>query len=138
MAALSITPANVGLYDSTTENERVNAGESVTQGQVVYFKTADGEYYLADANGAGDEDEFARGLVISPGGDGVPIIIATGGEVNIGATVSVGVAYYVGNTPGSIVPYSDLTSGSKVTLVGVGSASGRLRLHFWASEVAVP
>ena len=66
-ADLTITAANVKVTDNTSTVKRVRYGETVTQGQALYAKDADGRYWLADADGASAEVAEAEAIALTPG-----------------------------------------------------------------------
>lgn len=117
MTALSITAANVlAGADSTRDIGR--AGVSVTAGQVVY-KAADGTYRLADTNDASAIVRKPKGIALHAAAANQPLAVHLAGTITIGATVTPGVAYYLGGAPGAIVPVGDLTTGDHPALIGM-------------------
>lgn len=134
MAAITVTAGNVAP-SSGTRYRTVVAGESVTQGQPVYRKSSDNRYYKAD-NGA-QASARAAGIALDAASAGQPMVIAiTGSTLNIGGTVTVGAAYYVGSS-GGIIPAADLGSGDYVTFLGVGVTTTNIKVGILISDVAV-
>lgn len=132
MAALTITAASV-QWTGGTPPKKVKAGETITPGQVLYRLSTDGEYYLADADVAA-EDEVA-GVALTAGYNGNDMLIAEdGAELNIGATTVAGTAYAlssstaVGGAAGGISSVADLGSGDAVRPMFVGSGTGAIKL----------
>jgi hypothetical protein len=127
MAALSQTPANVGIGSAGTRARTVQAGESVTQGQPVYLNT-DSKYYRADAN-ASAASAKAVGIVMSPATTNGFFLMQEqpGGLVNLGATLSVGETYCVGATAGQVVPIGDLTTGDYPCLLGIAISTSLIQ-----------
>jgi hypothetical protein len=141
MAAITVTPANVGLGGGSGRTVIGMYGEAVTQGEVVYRSSTDSKYYLSDANllaGA------ASGIALTPGSTNEYGVVALPGTtpgqaiVNVGATLVVGMVYCVGATAGEIVPYADLTTNDYVTIVGVAKTAALLDLMIIASGTQKP
>lgn len=129
MADLSITAANVATQSDTVKEYGV-AGEALTAGQAVYKKAADGKWYKADCNSATAEVRVAGGVCLTGSASGQPCAVATGGTLGIGATVAVGVVYYLSGTAGGIRPVADNTTGDYVQAIGIGTTTAILRLSF--------
>jgi hypothetical protein len=126
MADLTITPENVKLIDADTNQQVVQFGEAVTQGQAVYLKASDAKYWLAQNDDIA-EAEF-RGIVITPAGVDGYGVIATGGLVGMGATLVQGEVYVVSGTGGGVAPISDLGSAVYTSIIGVGATTANLRI----------
>ena len=132
MAVLVITAASV-QWTGGTGQKRVKAGETITPGQVLYRLATDGEYYLADADVAA-EDEVA-GVALTAGYNGNDMLIAVNGaELNIGATTVAGTGYVlssstaVGGAAGGISPVADLGAGDACRPLFVGTGTGAVKL----------
>jgi hypothetical protein len=140
MAALSQTPANVGIQGSG-KTQLVQYGEAVTQGQPVYRSSTDNRFYKSDANLV---TGGANGIALTPGTTGDYGVIALPGAspgqclVNVGATLAVGMVYCVGATAGQIVPYADLTTGDYVTILGVAKTTALLDFMLIVSGTQKP
>ena len=65
-----------------------------------------------------------------------PLEVATGGPLDIGATVTVGEIYTVHTTAGGIGPYSDLAAGDYVSIIAVGTTTARIDIRINNSETA--
>jgi hypothetical protein len=101
------------------------AGESVSAGELVYFKTSDQEWYKTDADTAATVDGVQLGIALGSGTDGVSI---TGG-VQISGTytttgLTAGATYYASNTGGAISSSAGTTS----RVVGVALSTTKLLL----------
>ena len=138
MADLSITAASVKSTGASPRISRVLFGETITQGQALYRKASDGEYYKADADAGTDEAAEVAGVALTPGGDGEYGYVVTQGDVAIGATVTVGEIYVLSGTAGGICPEADLASGDRVTVIGVGTTSTVISLKPFPSTAVVP
>jgi len=123
MAALTITAGSVGV-SSNAIFQAVQVGEAVTHMQPVYLDAATGKYMKDDA----DTADVLRGVTLTAAATDGTAIIATGGDVIPGATLTVGETYVVGTTAGQIVPIGDLASGDWSKIVGVASSASLLSL----------
>lgn len=140
MANLTQTAANVGLTDSTDTPlsiRYVEAGEAITQGMPVYQDAATNEYFQSDAN-ASATAAAATAIALTAGADGEKIVIAEQGDIDIGATLTVGETYVVSATKGAIAPIADLTTGDYPTILGVASAADTLKFKPYSGGVAKP
>lgn len=136
MAALVITPANVVPGAGATYHDTI-AGEAIDAGEECYIDTSDAsKAKLADAN-ASETTAGEKGVAVNSAAAGQPVRIQTGGTVDgLGATQ--GTIYVLGATPGSIHPAADLASGWYVSVTGVGTAAGGIKLLGGPSGIAVP
>lgn len=126
MADLSVTAANVGIK-GPCRLISVQVGESVTQGQPGYYNVGDNLYYQADANASATAAN-AQGVFLSAASTNGWAILATGGSINLGATLTVGETYYVSATKGGIAPAADVTTGWYPRILGQASSSSQLEL----------
>ncbi len=117
MADLSITAANVIASPSAT---RVNgtAGETITQGKLVYLSSSTKKWMLADSNSATVEARAGTHVALNAASLNQPITVGKG-KITIGATLTPGLAYYGSDTPGGICVIGDVGSGEYVNLVGM-------------------
>lgn len=136
MADITQTAANVAINDSAVKTRLVQYGEAVTQGMPVYKKAADGKYYKAqNDNTAADAD--ALGIALTRGGAADSWgLIALEGNVDLGATLSVGESYFVSAAFGGICPAADINSGKFPTYLGVATTASNLKLKPFAAGVA--
>ena len=125
MANLSITAATVGMTSTAPGKRTVIYGEAVTEGQVVYLKTADGKYWVA--SNATEDPSAAAGIALTPGQADDRGEIATSGNINIGATLEVGTLYVL-STAGLMSTHSDILEDDWVTLIGWAVAADQLRI----------
>lgn len=138
MTALSITAATVksqtgGVIENGT------AGVSVTAGQAVYLdETTTGEYQLADANSGTAAARKARGIALHAAGAHQPLAIHKSGPLNLGATLTAGVAYYLSSAAaGSIVPVADLTTGDYPCLLGMAASASIINVDIQSPGAAL-
>ena len=129
MADLTQTAANVGLKTAAT-TLTVQAGEAITQGMPVYLSNS--KYYKAD-NGAVATAAVA-GIAMTGGAADDYITIATAGNVDLGATLTVGEIYIL-SAAGAISPVGDAATSDVITILGVASAADTLILSVNASGV---
>jgi hypothetical protein len=103
----------------------VNAGETVADGDLVYFKTADQEWYLADALVAAEVNGVQMGIALGAGTDGAAI---TGGVQISGSYTTTGLtagsAYYATDTAGTI----GTSAGTTERIIGVALSTTELLL----------
>lgn len=126
MVDVSITAANV-VPTTTTEKRTVTCGAAITAGLAVYEDSADGfKVKAADCTTSAATAKVA-GLALGGGNDDGPLLIATGGELDLGFTATEGVIYVLSEA-GAIAPVADLATGDYVTVIGVGNSSGNVDL----------
>ena len=124
MAAVTITAANLGV-GANAATRLYEVGVATAHGQVIYLDTANGDYRLADA----DVEATAKAAAIavtSASADGDYVIGLTSGDLVIGSGLVKGAEYYLGTTPGTIVPKSDLAGGDYVTRLGIAKSTSVL------------
>lgn len=137
MADITVTPANVVTYAGGSY-ETGTAGATITAGQTLYKDSADdNKLKLADAN-ASATTATVCGIALHAATSGQPIRYQTGGDVNPGATVTVGTIYVQSGTAGGIAPSADLLTGLYATILGVGITASKIKLILYNSGVAVP
>lgn len=131
MAALSITVTQVLPVSGTTESGI--AGEAITQGMAVYFAST-GKWLKAQCDGSAEEaGSGGYGLALNAAGaNGQPIAVAKAGaivDLGAAAAAAAGVTYYVGATPGALVPLADLVSTNKSLPICTGVGSNKVRVN---------
>ena len=132
MAEITPVAANV-RETSTTQTQRVQYGEAVDQGEVVYLKS-DSKYWLADNSTT--TLAAAKGIAMTPNvADGYGSI-AVAGDIELGATLAVGTIYTVGSTAGTIHPEADLLTTEILTVIGYGKTAAILTLDINATGIA--
>lgn len=127
MADLSISSANVGSESTRTRSIEVATGETIGVGDAVaYAYESDVEKaFQADATTA-DGEYDVKGIAITGDSAGGFIVVAEKGPVELGTTMTVGVAYGVSTTAGGIAPDTDFNGYSSATQcqIGVATAAG--------------
>lgn len=136
MADLSITAANVAAA-STARKLTGTAGATITAGQVLTLDPATNTYKLCDCNSATAALRKPAGIALHASLAGQPITMLTRGLITIGATVAIGVSYYVSGTGGGVRPAADNTTGDYVSLVGIGKSTTQVEVRFVESGAAM-
>lgn len=130
MADISQTAVNVAVGSANTPTRIVQFGESVTQGMPVYKLSSDGKYYKADADTLAAAN--VAGIALTPGATNGYGVIALPSNtpgvslVNLGATLAVGLGYYVSTNAGGIAPAADVTTGDYPTFLGFATTAALL------------
>jgi hypothetical protein len=136
MAALNITAANVAAGEGAKSLPGV-LHETVTQGMPAYRVAATKRLGKADSNVSVALAECV-GIFLTAGSAGQPAIVHTEGPITIGAALSVGERYFLGDVAGGIVPSADLSTGEYVTYLGTAISATVLDVKIHNSGVAVP
>lgn len=132
---LTITAANI-IAGSGANNDNGTAGETITAGQCLYLDSSDSKYKLADSNAAGKD--VVAGISLHAALNGQPIKFITGGNLAMGAILTVGETYCLSETPGGIAPIADLATGEKVSILGVATTTSNLAISRNNTGVAKP
>lgn len=135
MAALTVTAGSV-LAGSGAVTQNVTAGETITAGQAVYKDASTG--YYKKASTASAAAAAIAGISLNGGAVGQPIQILTAGNINPGATVTVGEIYCASDTAGGIGPEGDNTTGDYVTVIGLGTTASNIVVDIQQGGVAIP
>ncbi len=121
---------DLGSTGTATINKMViagTAGETLTIGQVVYLKSSDSRWWLADADSAGTSENVLLGIAQGAGTAGNAItsgVLLSGLDTNqTGLTANT--VYYVSNTAGGL----SSTAGTKEVTAGV--ATSTTSIHFF-------
>jgi hypothetical protein len=127
MADIVITAANV-VKGTIATVKPVVFGATITAGKAIVKDPATNKYVLADNNHATAALRVHDGIALNGGGDGQPGDMQVGGDINMGATLTPGVSYWLSDTAGGVCPYADVGSGERAVLVGVATSASNLRL----------
>jgi hypothetical protein len=138
MGNLSITAAGV-LASSGATLALGTAGATITAGQPLYLDesggTADATYKLASATGLAQS--VVKGISLWGCASGQPILLAVDGLLTM-ATTAAGAVYCLSTDAGKIFTATDLvTSGTYVTVIGLGTATNRLYVSINNSRAAL-
>lgn len=136
MADITITAANV-VAGSDAVIRRGQSGATITAGQAVAVDASTGSFILADNNSATATVRQAVGIALNGASSGQPLAVLTGGSITIGGTMTAGVAYYLGDTPGGICPVADVGSGEYSCLIGLSSSTTVLKVQPLYSGVSL-
>lgn len=121
MADLTITAASV--VNGSAQTASGFAGETITAGQAVYIKAADGKLWKALSAGTAEEGAPV-GVALNGGAVGQPIGYAANGPITIGATTVKTTTYVLSATAGGICPQADLVSTNRIARVGHATSTG--------------
>lgn len=114
------------------------AGTTLTAGQVCYQASSDSKAYKTDCDSATAEVRRIKGVALNGASAGQPVRLQTSGDVNIGATLTVGEIYCASNTAGGAMPKGDLSTGEYVQILGVATTASNLKLSIFNSDTATP
>jgi hypothetical protein len=129
MVDLTITAANV-LASGQAVKETGVAGATITAGQTVYKEAGTGLFKLSDSNDAVVEKKAVYGIALHGSLTGQPLTIVRSDPAFIpGATMTLGTAYYLSETPGGIQPVADLGAGEQIVLLGIATSTTVLNLQ---------
>lgn len=137
MVDLVITAANVVAVTSAKKVQGI-AGATITAGQSVYRDPTSRKFLLADADSPTAAARTPAGIALHAASLDQPLAIITEGDINLGATLTVGATYYLSGTAGGIAPAADVSTGEFVTVLGVASAANNLKMKMIVSGSAVP
>ena len=115
-----------GTVAFDTQTVAGNAGEAVADGDLVYFKTSDQEWYLTDADTAATVEGVQLGIALGTGSDGAAItggILVNGLYTTTGLTA--GSEYYASNTAGEYTTSAGTTSRK----IGIALSTTKLFLY---------
>lgn len=136
MADLSITAASV-VAQTGAIIENGTAGTTITAGQTVYLDTATSTYKLADTD-LSAAASVLRGVALHASLSGQPLAICTGGSINLGATLTVGLLYVLSATAGGVCPIADLTTGAYPNILGFATTASLLTINIQRAGVVKP
>jgi hypothetical protein len=139
MADISFTAGNVKLSGSATSPRQVQFGEAVTQGQSVYLKASDGQYWLADANLSVEASmSVGGGVVLTPASAAGYGLIVVEGLIDFGgAVLTAGGVYVLSNNLGGIAPNADAASGWNKVVIGTARTTAILNVKIWYTGAVV-
>jgi hypothetical protein len=129
MADLSVTPASVRPFG---EILRGTAGGTITAGQTIRRNTSNQFVVSSDDSAL---NAATAGIALNGASANQPVDYMNAGLIDMGATVAVG-KVYVQSTSGGVAPVDDVAGGEFITVLGIGTASNRLKLGIIQSGVA--
>ena len=101
-----------------------NGGEAISAGKLVYLKTADGEWYLCDADTATSVNNVLLGIAQGTGSNGAAISggVLLNGVDSTNTGLTQGDQYFAGNTAGAL----STSAGTTEVFIGYGTPDGYL------------
>jgi hypothetical protein len=130
--ALTITASGF-IPGSNAKIKQGIAGETITQGQPLYLKSADNRLYKADAN-ASAEAALVVGLAANAASAGQPIQYDwDDDDLTVGATLAMTSVYVASATAGAIDAISDFQAGSYLTVLLVPKSTTKAVLKLTAA-----
>jgi len=135
MVDLVVTPANVvtGADASVTHGF---AGETLLAGQAVYMDPTTRKWLKADNNSAAPGAKVAGGIALNGGSINQAVAILTSGPITIGAAMTLGTPYFLGDTPGGICPEADIAAGESVCQIGLALSTSVLNVNIVAPGIS--
>ena len=125
MADIVVTAVDVKIT-SNTVFKKVQFGETTTHGAGVYKKAADQLYWLAVNSSEAAAD--IKGIVLLPNVANGWGIIATSGDVDLGATLTIPQRIVVSSTAGNLHVDTDLATGEWVGETGTVKTAALLTM----------
>ena len=139
------------MADVTTGNAVIFSGPGFTDGiagatlsplQSVYLDRTQTppKWELADADTEATAGVASNevGITLNAATDGGHVRVAhTGRITSSDTTFTVGEIYVVSTTAGGIAPYSDLTSGDVLTILGVGATATSIDVDVWPTGITL-
>lgn len=116
MADLIITATSV-VPGADASMQQGIAGETITAGQSLYLKAADGKLWKAQCDGTAEE-ATCEGIALNGAAPNQTVAYVKEGTVTIGATTSKATTYVVSATAGGIAPQADLIATNRISYVG--------------------
>ena len=111
------------------------AGETITAGLAVYFKTSDSKFWIASTVTSAATAAVA-GYALNGAAADQPLKIQKEGDVTCdNLTLAVAGCVYVLSAAGETAPHGDLAADDYVTILGVALSTTSLRLAIAASGV---
>jgi hypothetical protein len=135
MAALTQDRTKIHTIGTTFTTRNGIAGAIIAPGQPVYLNSADNKFYKAD--NASSAAAAAVGIALTASQADEPVILQTGGDIDLSATTTYGKSYYVG-AAGGIIPEADLGTGDFVTFLGISlQTTGPMQMGIIVSGVQI-
>lgn len=129
-----LTQVNGGAVSTDNLIISATAGETVSAGELLYYKTSDGEWYKCDADTASTVDNVLLGIAQGAGTDGNAVtngVLMRGRDANQSG-MTAGQTMYASNTAGAIANSAGTTERA------VGYAKSATELYFFPNVGALP
>jgi len=137
MADLSITAADV-VADSEATLGSGTSGATITAGQAIYEDSSDSyKLKLADCDNT-STTATVKGIALNGASSGQPVDYITQGDLDLGATLTVGEIYVLSGTAGGICPEADLATDDYVSIIGIATAADNISVKLHNSGAQVP
>lgn len=139
MPDIVINAANVSPRGGVPQFEAL-AGAAIAAGEMVYLDPADNRLKLADCDAVAPNlaARSPSGMALNSAGVGQPVKVGQpSGEVNVGAVLTPGLAYYLSPNPGKICPVADVLAGDSPVVIGIARSNSILRLGILESGVTL-
>lgn len=137
MPDIVIAAANVSPRGGVPQFEAL-AGVAIAAGEMVYLDPADNRLKLADCDAVALAARSPSGMALNSAGVGQPVKVGQpNGEVNVGAVLTPGIAYYLSPNPGKICPVADVLAGDSPVVIGIARSNSILRLGILESGVTL-
>ena len=122
------TAANIQATSTSVLNKDRLAGETITAGQTLYFKSSDSRWWKAANNSTAEvAGSVDYGIAMNGGAAGQPMIVCTGGDLTYGATGTVGDVAIISATSGGAAPIADIST-NRLTILGVFTTGTNLKM----------
>ncbi len=115
-------------------------GETLTAGAPTYRDATTKKWMKAD-NDAASASGLATtdvGIALNGGAVNQPAEVQIDGEINLGATLTVGEVYVISSTAGAICPVGDLGSGDYPVVLGIARTAALLVMGIVKGGAAKP
>lgn len=136
MTDISVTATSVEPVAGYAFVDRI-AGEAIAAGKACYQNSVDQKAYLADADDTAAK-AIVEGIALNGAAANQPVRIQTGGDLDIGATLTVGEIYVLSGSAGGVAPEGDLANPDRVSIIGVATAADNLKLKIFNSGAVIP
>jgi len=133
MADLTVTAGNVQHATGANLVQGI-AGGTITAGMALYLASG---LLLAAQNDDTAATAAAVGIATHGASEGQPLVYQRAGNINLGATLTVGKVYCVGAAGGGIAPFEDIVSTNGFcTVLGVATTASNLKMGIVVGGVA--
>ena len=85
---------------------------------------------LKDTDSATAAARSPAGIALHAAASGQPLTILQSGPITIGATVAVGISYWLSGTAGGICPVADVAAGDYPCIIGIGTSTSVIKVQF--------
>lgn len=136
MAAITVTASGVSAIVGNTIVDSGISNDTITAGQALYKDGANSNKLTRASSTSSLATSQAVGVSLHAALAGQIVNFATGGDMNFGSGLTANTALIVGTAAGAIAPIADLTTGWFLTLLGLATTTGILRLAIKTTGVS--